>query len=50
MNDSFGHHPKLHTVYNHHEQASAIAAEGYARIPIDLRFVVLPTRRVRSMH
>lgn len=32
MNDSFGHHPKLHTVYNHHEQASAIAAEGYARI------------------
>lgn len=32
MNDSFGHHPKLHCVYNHHEQASAIAAEGYARI------------------
>lgn len=32
MNDSFGHHPKLHVVYNHHEQASAIAAEGYARI------------------
>lgn len=32
MNDSFGHHPKLHTLYNHHEQASAIAAEGYARI------------------
>lgn len=32
MNDSFGHHPKLKTIYNHHEQASAIAAEGYARI------------------
>ena len=32
MNDSFGHHPKLHCIYNHHEQASAIAAEGYARI------------------
>ena len=32
MNDSFGHHPKLNCVYNHHEQASAIAAEGYARV------------------
>lgn len=32
MNDSFGHHPKLRCIYNHHEQASAIAAEGYARI------------------
>lgn len=32
MNDSFGHHPKLHCVYNHHEQASAIAAEAYFRI------------------
>ena len=32
LNDSFGHHPKMNCVYNHHEQASAIAAEGYARI------------------
>lgn len=32
LNDSFGHHPELHCVYNHHEQASAMAAEGYARI------------------
>lgn len=32
MNDSFGHHPKLHCVYNHHEQASAMAAEAYYRI------------------
>lgn len=32
MNDSFGHHPKLHCVYNHHEQASAMAAEAYFRI------------------
>ncbi|MCR5046593.1 MAG: thiamine pyrophosphate-binding protein [Treponema sp.] len=31
LNDAFGHHPKLRCVYNHHEQASAIAAEGYAR-------------------
>lgn len=32
LNDSFGHHPKLHCLYNHHEQASAIAAEAYSRI------------------
>ncbi len=31
LNDAFGHHPKLHCTYNHHEQACAIAAEGYAR-------------------
>lgn len=32
MNDSFGHHPKIKCIYNHHEQASAIAAEAYYRI------------------
>lgn len=32
MNDSFGHHPKLHCMYNHHEQASAMAAEAYFRM------------------
>lgn len=32
MNDSFGHHPELCCLYNHHEQASAIAAEAYFRI------------------
>lgn len=32
LNDSFGHHPKLHCIYNHHEQASSIAAEAYFRI------------------
>lgn len=32
LNDAFGHHPGLHCVYNHHEQASAIAAEGYTRL------------------
>lgn len=31
LNDALGHHPKLHSTYNHHEQACAIAAEGYAR-------------------
>ncbi|MGE7690578.1 thiamine pyrophosphate-binding protein [Lysinibacillus sp. NPDC097214] len=32
LNDAFGHHEKLHCIYNHHEQASAIAAEGYTRL------------------
>lgn len=32
LNDSFGHNEKLHCIYNHHEQASAIAAEAYARV------------------
>ncbi|MBU6338584.1 MAG: thiamine pyrophosphate-binding protein [Rickettsiales bacterium] len=31
LNDSLGKHEKLQYVCNHHEQASAIAAEGYAR-------------------
>lgn len=29
LNDAFGNHPNLQCIYNHHEQASAIAAEGY---------------------
>lgn len=32
LNDALGHHPALTCVYNHHEQASAIAAEGYTRM------------------
>lgn len=32
LNDSLGHHEKLECIYNHHEQASAIAAEGYTRL------------------
>lgn len=32
LNDAFGHHKTLKCIYNHHEQASAIAAEGYARL------------------
>ncbi len=32
LNDAFGKHEKLHVIHNHHEQASAMAAEGYARI------------------
>ena len=32
LNDALGHHPKLRSTYNHHEQACSIAAEGYARL------------------
>lgn len=32
LNDAIGHHEALHCTYNHHEQACAIAAEGYARL------------------
>ena len=32
LNDALGHNENLHCIYNHHEQASAIAAEGYARV------------------
>ena len=32
LNDAFGHHKKIRCTYNHHEQASAIAAEAYARL------------------
>ena len=32
LNVSLGKHPKLETIFNHHEQACAIAAESYARL------------------
>ena len=32
LNDSFGHNKKIHCLYNHHEQASAMAAEAYAKV------------------
>lgn len=32
LNDVFGHHEKLKCIYNHHEQACSIAAEGYTRL------------------
>ena len=32
LNHSFGHHEKIKCLYNHHEQAAAMAAEGYARV------------------
>ncbi|MEB2334435.1 MAG: thiamine pyrophosphate-binding protein [Anaerolineaceae bacterium] len=32
LNYAIGKHPQIKTIFNHHEQASAMAAEGYARI------------------
>ena len=32
MNESFGHNNKIKCIYNHHEQASAMAAEAYFRV------------------
>ncbi|MEI8310257.1 MAG: thiamine pyrophosphate-binding protein [Verrucomicrobiota bacterium] len=32
LNDAIGREPRIHYICNHHEQASAMAAEGYARI------------------
>jgi acetolactate synthase-1/2/3 large subunit len=32
LNDAIGHEPLIQCVFNHHEQASAMAAEGYARV------------------
>ena len=32
LNDSLGHHEKITSIYCHHEQAAAMAAEAYARV------------------
>ncbi|HBY09365.1 MAG TPA: acetolactate synthase [Chloroflexi bacterium] len=32
LNYAIGSHPHIQTIFNHHEQACAMAAEGYARI------------------
>ena len=39
LNDAFGHKDGLHCIYNHHEQACAIAAEGYTRMSGNLSLV-----------
>lgn len=36
LNDSLGHHKDIKCVYNHHEQASAMAAEAYFRVNNEL--------------
>ncbi len=43
LNDSLGHHKSLKCMYNHHEQACAIAAESYARIHNKIAAVCVTT-------
>lgn len=43
LNDSLGHQEGLHCLYNHHEQACAIAAEAYARIDGKIAAVCVTT-------
>ena len=43
LNDALGHHPGLHCLYQHHEQACAIAAESYARIHSRMAAVCVTT-------
>jgi len=43
LNDSFGKSEKIRYIVNHHEQASAIAAEGYARQKQSLAVVNVTT-------
>lgn len=43
LNDSFGHNNHLHCTYNHNEQASAMAAEAYARIDNKIAAVCVTT-------
>lgn len=43
LNDAFGHQKGLHCIYNHHEQACAIAAEAYARIHNELALLCVTT-------
>lgn len=43
LNDGLGHKEGLHSIYCHHEQACAIAAEGYYRIHNKLPVVCVTT-------
>lgn len=43
LNDAFGHAENMHIIYNHHEQACAIAAEGYARVNNEMAAVCVTT-------
>lgn len=43
LNDAFGHKKGMNVIYNHHEQACAIAAEGYARVNNECAAVCVTT-------
>lgn len=40
LDDSIGNEKRLEYICNHHEQACAIAAEGYARVRVTWRLFV----------
>ena len=44
LNDAFGHHSKLHCIYNHHEQACAMAAEAFAGKRLSILVLLLKIR------
>ena len=43
LNDAFGHREELNVVYNQHEQACSMAAEGYVRATGDMAAVCVTT-------
>jgi acetolactate synthase-1/2/3 large subunit len=43
LNDSLGKHKQLTTIFNHHEQACAMAAESYARLSNKIALVNVTT-------
>jgi acetolactate synthase-1/2/3 large subunit len=43
LNDAFGKHPGLQNIFNHHEQASAMAADSYARLSRQIPIVNVTT-------
>ena len=43
LNDALGREPRLQYVCNHHEQASTMAAEGYARTTGELGVACVTT-------
>ena len=45
LNNAFGLEKRLNVTYNHHEQASAIAAESYSRINIHYQFIFFNSER-----
>lgn len=43
LNDALGHNEKINVLFNHHEQACAIAAEGYVRASGNIAAVCVTT-------
>ena len=48
LNDGFGHNKNLNCIYNHHEQACAIAAEAVLRSALADSDLISNSRRLSS--